>query len=66
MTQRHSVDIPRLSVATAADFLREYEQELTDSGAEGKYTEELRETIERLDVALSNRTKSRSADEDGE
>lgn len=49
-----TVEISRLTAASAMDFLEEYESELKHSGAVGEYTQELRDTIEKLDTALEN------------
>lgn len=58
----HTVTVDRLSLATALDLLREYETELEDSGAdEGPYTNEVSETIERLDDALRDRSGAQSS-----
>lgn len=53
MSDRESeIEISRLTVATAADFLRDYEKELSESGAEGDYTQEIQDVVEALDRAL--------------
>lgn len=62
---RYNVEASRLTVATAVDFLREYENELRQSGAEGKYTREVSKTIEKLNTALEKRAnEKRSNNED--
>ena len=57
-----NIEIPRLTIATAADLLREYETELRNSGAVGEYTEEVSDTINRLDSALENEPNGRQSD----
>jgi hypothetical protein len=57
-----NIEIPRLTIATAADLLREYETELRNSGAVGEYTEEVSDTISRLDSALENEPNGRQSD----
>lgn len=52
MTDTNSVTVSRLTIATAADFLRDYTQELEQASTEGEYTAELDETVQALNSAL--------------
>jgi hypothetical protein len=58
MTEQNTVPVSRLTIATASDFLRDYAQELTQSGADGQYATEVTETVEALDRALAEKTAS--------
>lgn len=48
----HKVEVSRMTTASAADLLRDYEKELKYSRTEGDYTREVSETIKKLDAAL--------------
>ena len=49
-----AVPVSRLTVATAADRLREYRQEVEQVAGGGSYVQELSETIEQLEQALQD------------
>ncbi|MFC6756548.1 MULTISPECIES: hypothetical protein [Haloarcula] len=52
MAQSNSVTLSRMTVASAADTLRDYRDELEDAGTEGEYTQEIRDVVASLDAAL--------------
>jgi len=52
MEDSNTVTVSRLTVATAADFLRDYTHELKQSSAEGQYTTEMAEIVTELDSIL--------------
>jgi len=61
MAQSNSVTLSRMTVASAADALRDYRDELEGAGAEGEYTQEIRDVVASLEAALD----AGSHDEDG-
>lgn len=50
-----TVAVSRLTVATAIDLLRDFEDEFERVNATGPYLDELSETIEQLEESLDNR-----------
>jgi len=52
MEDTDSVPVSRLTIATAADFLRDYARELEQAGSDGAYTAELDETVQVLEASL--------------
>lgn len=61
MAQPNTVTLSRMTVASAADTLRDYRDELEGAGTEGEYTQEIEDVIGALDAAL----KAGCHDEDG-
>jgi len=54
MGESSSVTVSRLTIATAADFPRDYSEEFEQSGADGQYAAELRDTAAALQSALND------------
>lgn len=48
------IAVPRMTVAEAADLLREYERDLERADVGGEYAERVAETIADLEAALSS------------
>lgn len=46
------IAVPRMTIADAADLLREYERELERADADGEYAERVAKTIAELDATL--------------
>ncbi|MDS0260040.1 hypothetical protein NDI56_11605 [Haloarcula sp. S1CR25-12] len=65
MAQSNTVTVPRITAASAADYLRDYARELEQAGAEGEYTQEIADIVTVLDSALGDDTLSCSHEKDG-
>lgn len=53
------VEVDRLTLAEAADLLRDYERSFEEAAEEGAYTEAISETVATLDEALQSRETDR-------
>lgn len=58
MDDPNTITLSRLTAATATDFLRDYTQELNQSGADGQYTKEIEAVVAEFERALENNNQS--------